>query len=395
MIDEREDGEQQQAPQASLVKRDAFGTVTSPYGSTSSSAMETAEVARVQAKFAIAKRFPRVMATVRAGVLEECKRSSFADIARYRKPKGYQEDENGKRIVDPVTGKFVPKYVEGPSVRLIECFLQRMGNIERGTKTIYEDDRVRIIEYAVFDYEHNSGESRAITIEKTIERRRLQDRQQALSSRLNSYGDVVYVLPATPDDVREKEARMVAFARRDLGKLFIPKDLLDEAERVCVETLRAETKKDPTAARKRLIDNFATIGVTPEQVTAWLGGKPIEQMSEDDILDLRVVGASIKEGDTTWEAVMRVSPYVAPEDGEVTERDASLKATLKQRRDAAEAKRREAEAKGKNQATVPAGPEPQAEPSKKDEAAPKPAGRRRQAEDPPLGPSINPDDDGR
>jgi hypothetical protein len=269
--------------------------------------MEAAEVARIQSKFMVAARFPRVMADVQKMVLDECRRADFALVARYRRPQGVKRDENGNVLKE--NGKPIPNYIEGPSVRLIEAFLQRMRNIERSSISIYEDDRKRVIRYTVTDYEFNTSESREVTIDKIVERRSLKQHQHAIAERLNTWGDTVYLLPATADDVRHMESRMVAFARRDLGRLFVPKDLLDEAERECVKTLLRDAKGDPAAARNRMIANYRELGVLPEQLVEWFGGRALELLSDDDVLTLRIAGATIKEGEAKWAEIVAASPY--------------------------------------------------------------------------------------
>lgn len=246
-----------------------------------SSAMAKAEV---EARFAVAVGRPRNIDESRATLLRDCKRPFFADMARYAKPIG-----NTK--------------VEGPSIRFVEAALRALGNVDVRTPTVFEDDTKRIVRVTVCDLESNSTYSTDVVVNKTVERRNLKTGQTPLGKRTNSYGETVYIIEATDDDLLVKQAALVSKAVRTLGLRIIPGDLVDEAMEVALHTARTKDAADPDAARKRIMDAFLSRGIRPADLQEYLG-HPLDVIPANEIDDLRAIFAGIKDGHTTWAEVI-------------------------------------------------------------------------------------------
>jgi hypothetical protein len=240
--------------------------------------------ANVEPRFVLALQRPRDIDTVRVRLLKECKRPGFAQVARYSKPVG------GQRI-------------EGPSIRFAEAALRLMGNVLPETSVIYDDERKRIVRVSVTDLETNLTYSSDVAIEKTVERSNLKDGQVPLSSRKNSYGKTVYLLPATEDDIANKVNAAVSKALRGHALRILPGDILEEAMELCVSTLNSEAAADPDRERKKLADAFASLRVMPNHLGEYLG-HPIDQCSPAELVELRALYQAIKDGETTWHAAM-------------------------------------------------------------------------------------------
>ena len=58
----------------------------------------------------------------------------------------------------------------------------------------------RIVRVTITDLEANVPYSQDVTIAKTIERRQKKDGDTVITTRTNSYGDLLYILEATDDD---------------------------------------------------------------------------------------------------------------------------------------------------------------------------------------------------
>lgn len=247
--------------------------------------------AAVQAKYIMAMRRPRNLDTVRINLLQHCKRPRFAEVAKYHKPIG--------------------KGVDGPSIRFVEAALLAMGNIDTPCTTMFDDKFKRIISVSVVDLENNTSYSREITITKEVERKSIKHGQNYLRTRINSFGDTIYILEASDDDIATKEAALVSKTIRTLGLRIIPGDIVDEAMQEVESTLKSETARDPDAAKKKLVDAFAGVGVMPTDLVAYLG-HDLGKLSETKIAQLRKIYASIKDGETSWNEVVSSSTTQSP-----------------------------------------------------------------------------------
>lgn len=262
------------------------------------------EMVRARIMQALAR--PRDMFAVRERVLTDCKRPGFAETAWYRKPVG--------------SGKFA----EGFSVRFAEAALRAMGNIAVSQVIVYEDAHARTIAVMATDLETNASTDVEVTLEKTVERKAVKPGQTVLGSRINSYGDRVYLIEATEDEFAVKAASAIAKARRNVILQLLPGDIQHEATQQIAETRAAGEKAvDPASRRKQLIDWFAgKLGIKVAQLVDYLG-KPIDQATPEEMRDLRDLGLAIEDKETTWAAAMATREVVDDETGEVKRGDPS------------------------------------------------------------------------
>ena len=242
-------------------------------------------VAAVQARHIIAINRPRDENDVRVRLLKECDRPSFAETARYKVPRGNAT-------------------VDGFSIRFAEAALRCMGNVLQESIVVFEDEEKRSVRVLVTDLENNTTYQRDVLVSKTIERKKLKQGEQPLGQRKNSVGETVYKLPATDDDLLQKEGALVSKAIRSIGLRLIPGDLLDECEQRLIATSRKSIKEDPDAERKRLCDAFSTINVMPAALAEFLG-HTVETISPQELTDLRRVFTAIKDGEISWNDVLR------------------------------------------------------------------------------------------
>ncbi|KAF0171018.1 MAG: hypothetical protein FD160_3775 [Caulobacteraceae bacterium] len=310
------------APQAGVAVQDNFGGAQiATQAETANTAMAAASKAAIEARWIMAIRRPRDMISVQASLNKEAARPSFAKVAEYRKPLG--KDQEGNQ-----------KFVIGPSIRFAEAAARCMGNLYPQVTTVFDTDDKRIVNVSVTDLENNITYSKDITISKTVERKYLKKGQQAISTRVNSYGDLTHLVRATDDEVGVKEAAMVSKAMRELILRLLPGDIKDEAIAKARETMDNEDAKDPDAARKAIVDSFGTLGVTPEQLTKYVG-HPLAQLVPKEIKQLRLDYAAIYNGEQTWaEIIAEDEPAPESKPNAATEK---VKAKLEERK-AAEVK---------------------------------------------------------
>lgn len=265
--------------------------------------------ANVQARFMVALNKQRNVEDARQAIIKTCKRPRFAAKARYCKPVygakacgkiGCPMAERGKRSRDGVQQC---GHVCGLSIRAADELVKLFGNIQTEQMTIYEDEDQRIIGIACTDLETNITKAQSFTVKKTIERRKVKDGQEVLGDRLNSYGDKVYIVRATDDELMIKEAAAASKIRRNLELQMIPADILDEADEVAFETTLHEDAQDPDEAKRKVLDAFAAIGVQPSQIEAFLGHGS-DGITAQELQLLRAMWSTINDGSSKWSDYM-------------------------------------------------------------------------------------------
>jgi len=273
---------------------------------TAAIAMAEREKALVQASFVMAERNPRSWIQVRSDILDACKRPRFAESARFKKPLGKEQNDDGQ---------WVQKYVEGFSIRFAEETLRTMRNIKGDITTVYEDDRQLIVSITVRDFQTNAELSSQVTVTKTVERKKPKKGQRPISSRTNSYGDTVFLVEATADEVLSKMKSIASKELRTNILRMLPSDIKEDAEDEIKRTLQRADKEDPTGAIKRIADKFAELNVKPAMLAEYLGHE-IDSMSPSELDDLRCVYQAMQEG-LSWHE------FVAFDTGDIGEDDKS------------------------------------------------------------------------
>lgn len=292
----------------------ARNTAMIQYGSADiqASAMAAQVRASVEARWLVAMRSPRSMDQVRSELLRLCKQTTFANLAKYARPMGREK-------------------IVGPSIRFVEAALAAMGNMIAEPSVIYDDDNKRIVEVSVTDLEKNITFKKNATIAKVVERRSLQDGRTPLKSRRNSFGDTIYTVEATEDEVALKEGAAVSKAMRVCGLRIIPQWLIDECMNACDATMASNVSKDPDAERKRLADAFSNLGIEPVDLEEYLG-HDLAKVTPAEIVELRQIFAAIRDGESTWVAIIqnrREQDLASGEKSESGDKDAKVRSKPK------------------------------------------------------------------
>jgi hypothetical protein len=291
--------------------------------------------ADIESRLALAQRFPRNLDDVEVRLKRECSRRGFAEVARYRKPQGKKKNEE--------TGRWEQNYIEGFSVRFAEAVVRSVPNLDLSTQSIYDDDEQQIMRVTLFDLETNNRTSLDVVVIKTVERRDLKPGQQPLGRRTNSYGDPVYILPATDDEIMMKRGALVAKARRNLVLQMLPGDIADSCEATVFSTLANADAKDPEGERKRLLEAFAVLGVMPSAVEEYLG-HPTAVLLPGELAELRAVYSTVKTGEASWKEILEAKnpPPAAEGDSKAAKRTAEVQKKLDERKAKQDAKAKSA-----------------------------------------------------
>lgn len=283
-------------------------TVTEGFGSTeiqrSAETASTAVAARaraeVEARFVVADRRPRDIERFRVRLLKECKRTGFAELAEYERPVGRQKNED--------TGQWEQKIARGPTIRLIETAIQNYGNVVAESPVVFEGDDFRIVRAQMCDLETNTTWTADVVVAKRIEKR--GDKKghpplgrEVVGQRINSSGDTTFLVTATDDEVSVRQLALISKAQRKNAERLLPSDIIHEALSECRKTLAAADAQDPNAAKRKVIDGFATLNVEPAAIAEY-AQKPLDRLQPAEVMELRRLYAAIRDGETTWEKAM-------------------------------------------------------------------------------------------
>lgn len=260
-------------------------------------AAAAAAKAEIEARILAARKWPRDVDLFREGILKDCRRPGFAELALFRKPVGRQQN--------PETGKWEDKHVVDFSVRFIESALQHWGNLHVTARIGYEDDNRTLLTVQVVDVQRNVGYSTDAMLDKLVERKEIKKGRTARGMRQNSYGDMVYLVDATKDEFRNVVGSERSKLLRDNGKRLLPRDILEECRELIDRTISDANAKDPDSAKKKILDRFAALGVSATMLKEYLG-RPVETLTANDLTELAALHNGLKEGQFTWSEVMRV-----------------------------------------------------------------------------------------
>lgn len=251
---------------------------------TASSAVAAQARAAVEARFVMAMQNPRDWMVVRDKLIQACRRPGFAQRAIYAKPVGKEK-------------------IKGESIRFAEEAARCMGNLDVASPVIFDDDEKQLVRVIVTDIESNTAYSEDVLVEKTVERRQLREGQHALATRTNSYGDLVYIVEATDDEMLVKRNALKSKAIRNCILRVLPSDIREDARAEAEVTMSDRAAKDPDGERKWIADAMRNLGVTPEHLREYLG-KPLGEALPEELVELREIGQAINDRETTWGEVM-------------------------------------------------------------------------------------------
>lgn len=241
--------------------------------------------ATVEARYVMALRHPRNWDQVRADMLKECRRPSFAKNKStwYRKPVG--------------------SGVEGFGIRFAEMAARCLKNLMVESVLLFEDETKEVHRIIVTDLENNNTFPEDYKVSKTVERSKPRDDGSYVGVRTNSAGKLTYTVVAEDEDLLNKRGALKSKAMRNVILRIVPGDILDEckAEIMAVRSNAAAT--DPDGERKALVDDFASVNVSPTMLVEYLGHE-IAQCSPAQLVELRDLFSAIAEGEASWKQAM-------------------------------------------------------------------------------------------
>lgn len=215
-------------------------------------------IAEAQGKLIIAKRFPRDEAVSFARSMDSCRRPTLATVGNYKFPRGGQS-------------------VSGPSIRLAEELARCWGNIDYGIRELSRREGESEMEAYAWDLETNTMSSQKFAV------RHIRDTKGG-GVALKDERDI-YELTANQGS-RRLRARILA---------ILPSDLVDAAVAECRKTVAGDNTVPIADQIRTMTQAFSKMGVNADMIAAKLG-HPLDDVTPDELIDLREIFASIKDG---------------------------------------------------------------------------------------------------
>lgn len=217
-------------------------------------------IAEAQGKLVIAKRFPRDEVAAFAKAMEACQRPAMAEKAFYSFPRGGQK-------------------VEGPTIRFAEELARCWGNIDYGIKELSQDDGKSEMQAYAWDLETNAQSVQNFT---NPHQREVGKKMQTLTSQR---------------DIYENNANMATRRLRSRILAILPSWFVEECIVECKRTIAGNNDTPLIDRVKRMVLQFAKLGVTQDQIEARLKRK-VDTMTIDDFTDYIGIYNAIKNGES-------------------------------------------------------------------------------------------------
>ena len=217
-------------------------------------------IAEAQGKLVIAKRFPRDEVSAYAKAMEACQRPTMAEKAFYSFPRGSQT-------------------VEGPTIRFAEELARCWGNIDYGIKELSQDDGKSEMQAYAWDLETNAQSVQNFT---NPHQREVGKKMQTLTSQR---------------DIYENNANMATRRLRSRILAILPSWFVEDAIAECKKTLAGKNDLPLVDRVKKMVVQFAKLGVTQEQIETRLKRK-IDTMNADDFVEYIGIYNAIKQGES-------------------------------------------------------------------------------------------------
>lgn len=217
-------------------------------------------IAEAQGKLVIAKRFPRDEVQAYAKAMEACQRPTMAEKAFYAFPRGNQT-------------------VEGPTIRFAEELARCWGNIDYGIKELSQDEGKSEMQAYAWDLETNAQSVQNFT---NPHQREVGKKMQALTSLR---------------DIYENNANMATRRLRSRILAILPSWFVEDAMAECKKTLAGQNETPLVDRVKKMVVQFAKLGVTQEQIEKRLKRK-IDTMNANDFVEYIGIYNAIKQGES-------------------------------------------------------------------------------------------------
>jgi hypothetical protein len=278
------------------------------------SSLEVLTRSELETQLLTARRFPRSRARFKQNVMGMIRQDVETAEACYYVLK--------RRNADGTMAK-----IEGPSIRLAEIVKCAWGNIRSGGRVLAENDREVIAQGFACDLQVNSWTAKEV-------KRRIVGRDG------RRYSDDMVIVTGNA---------AIAIAERNAIFGVIPRAMIDPLWHFAKKVV-AGSVKTLAEGRKRAMADCKALNVSPARACAALGRLGVEDLTVDDLVELRGMLTAIAEGTTTVDTAF---PLTSTSDEPTASRSEALTEQLRQRRRArSDTKALEDETKGGDEGTT-------------------------------------------
>jgi hypothetical protein len=181
------------------------------------------------------------------------------------------------------------KVIRGASIRLAEIISNCYGNLRASARIIANDGKLVTAQGLCWDLENNVAYS--VEVRRKI-----------------TYKDGK---PFSEDMQVVTSNAACAIAIRNAVFKCIPLALTSRVQDKIKQVMMGE-EKDFSTIRKNAVDYFEKQGVGVKNILALFEKKSVEELTREDVFDLRGIATAIKDGDTTIEQAFSVAPKSNP-----------------------------------------------------------------------------------
>lgn len=217
-------------------------------------------IAEAQGKLVMAKNAPRDEVRAYAKAMEACQRPTMAEKAFYAFPRGGQT-------------------VEGPTIRFAEELARCWGNIDYGIKELSQDNGKSEMQAYAWDLETNT-----------------QSVQNFTNPHQREQGKKMVALTGQRD-IYENNSNMATRRMRARILAILPSWFVDDCISECKKTLAGKNDMPLVDRIKKMVVQFAKMGVTQEQIEHRLKRK-IDTMNAEDFTEYIGIYNAIKQGES-------------------------------------------------------------------------------------------------
>lgn len=176
------------------------------------------------------------------------------------------------------------KVIRGASIRLAEIMANCYGNLRSSARIISNDGRIITAQGMCWDLENNVAYSIEV-------KRKITDKTGR---------------PFSEDMVVVTSNAACSIAIRNAIFKCIPLALTNRIQERIKLVMMGE-EKDFNSIRKSSVEYFEKQGVSVKNILNLFDKKSIDELSRDDIFDLKGIATAIKDGDTTLELAFSIS----------------------------------------------------------------------------------------
>ncbi len=250
------------------------------------SIVQTQRMSQTQAEMLIrvqmAHLVRRSWAEVQGAILNECENPEFAHKSIY------------------TLGGTEP--VQDLSIRFAERVMQLMGSVSYDMSPEGSDERFSYFRCTVVDMENNAPSSKTFQVSKVTNKREVTEEEFVVEERKDTRGPL-YVVEVSDQEMAARVGAVESRTKRGLILSLLPADVRAAALEKCLEVIASDTAKDPQAATKEILKSYLALGIEPSELKAYLG-KSVQSATESDLLELRGLLTTMREGHSTWQQLL-------------------------------------------------------------------------------------------